>query len=477
MKKILYLILIAIFFCSCSKKATEIPITTSSQEALQLFVDGRENLENLKTADAAELFDEAIQKDPNFAKAYMYRAFSGGGYQIFRKNLDKAVELIDQVSEGEKHEILYTKAGADGDGAQQKAELDTLLQLFPVDKRVHDYAGNYYYYTAQDYDKALQQYQRTIAIDPEYPPVYNSMAYLYIDMNNYDKAEESFQKYIELIPDESNPYDSYAEFLLRQGKHEESIQQYQKAYDTDPSFPIALSGIGNNYIFMGDFEKGREYYQKYFDQAQNLNQKMGAISLKAVSYVHEGKTEEAIKSLEERAALAKEKKSPNFVANSYDNALFVLDEAGESEAAAEYLDKLDSFIDTAAFKEVDRKTAKYYAMVDRFYHYIMNNKLEEANNVAVKCKQLAEERQNPEEIQELNLVLGMLKTKEKNYDQALEHLEGADRESPYTWYWQAVAYEESGNVEKAQDLYKNVANCTDNGMDLAVVREKAKEKV
>lgn len=475
--KTLCLILLVIFIFSCAQKATEIPITTTSKEALQLFIDGRENLENLKTADAAELFEKAIQKDPNFAKAYMYRSFSGGGYQIFWNNLDKAVELIGQVSEGEKHEILYTKADADGDGAQQKAELDTLLVLFPDDKRVHDDAGNYYYYVAQDYDKALQHYQRTIGIDPAYPPVYNSMAYLYIDMNNYDEAEKSFQKYIELIPDEPNPYDSYAEFLLRQGKYEESIQQYQKAYDTDSSFPIALSGIGNNYIFMGDYEKGREYYQKFLDQARNLNQKMGAIFLKAVSYVYEGKTADAINSLEERVALALEKTSPNYVASSYDNAVFVLDEAGESEAAAEYLDKLDSLVDTAAFKEVDRKTFRYYAMVDRCYHYTMNNNLEEADSVAEKCKQLAEERQNPVEIQYLNLVLGMLEIKEKNYDQALEHLAAADKESPYTWYWQAVAYEGSGKIEKAQDIYRKVAKCTDNGMDLAVVRGKAKEKV
>jgi tetratricopeptide (TPR) repeat protein len=475
--KTLYLVLIVIFIFSCSQKAAEIPITTTSTEALQLFIDGRENLENLKTADAAELFDKAIQKDPNFAKAYMYRAFSGGGYQIFRKNLDKATELIDQVSDGEKHEILYAKADADGKGTQQKAELDTLLMLFPDDKRVHDYAGNYYYYVAQDYDKALQHYQRTIGIDPAYPPVYNSMAYLYIDMNNYDEAEKSFQKYIELIPDEPNPYDSYAEFLLRQGKHEESIQQYQKSYEVDPSFSIALSGIGNNYIFMGDFEKGREYYQKYFDQARNLNQKMGAIFLKAVSYVHEGQTEGAIKSLEERAALAIEKKSPNFVTSSYDNAVFVLDEAGAPKEAAEYLDKLDNFIETASFKEVDRKTFRYYAMVDRCYHYTMNNNLEEADSIVVKCKQLAEERQNPEEIQYLNLVLGMLEAKKKNYDQALEYLAGADKESPYIWYWQAIVFEESGNIDKAQDLYRKVANCTNNGMGLAIVRGKAKGKV
>ena len=222
MKRILVVSFILLSFFCCTQKPVlpegEIPITTSSDEALQLFFEGRELSENLKSPQAAELFDKAIALDSDFAKAYLYRAFSGGGYKVFRGNLDKAVALVDKISEGEKHEILYAQANADNDGAKQKMHLDKMLEIFPEDKRVHDIAGDYFYYNPQDYEKALMHYKKVVELDPSFAPSYNSMGYLLRDMENYTEAETAFQKYIELIPNEANPYDSYAEFLIEQGR-------------------------------------------------------------------------------------------------------------------------------------------------------------------------------------------------------------------------------------------------------------------
>ena len=49
-------------------------------------------------------------------------------------------------------------------------------------------------------------------------------------------------------------------------------------------------------------------------------------------------------------------------------------------------------------------------------------------------------------------------------------------ESPYTWYCEAIALEKNGKNDKAKKLYDKIANCNDNGFDLALVRSKAKEK-
>jgi tetratricopeptide (TPR) repeat protein len=467
-----------LFSCAQQSGLTvgEIPITTVSDEARQLFLQGWEKQDNLKAYEAADLFDEAIQKDPNFARAYLFRAYSGGGYKIYRENLAKAQELMDKVSDGEKHEILFTLAFADGEGEKQKVELDKLLADFPNDKRVQENAGNYYYYTAQDYNKALTHYNRAIEIDPKLPPVYNSMGYLYIDMEDYTQAEKAFQKYIELIPDEPNPYDSYAEMLLMQGRFDESIIQYEKAIGTDPSFALAYSGIGDNYIFKANLDKAREYYQLYFDNAKNLNQKMESLFLKATSYVHEGNIEEAIKVWEERATLGEDNQSPNFVISSYNMAVFTLDEVDKFNEGKAYLVKVIDYINTTEMHEADRKTNQFYAGLYRCYHGTMTDDLESADKEATECQQLAETRKNPVEIQTLHLFLGMLETKKKNYDQAMIHFSKADLENPYVWYSTAIAYEKGDKKDKAKKIFQKVANSSDNGMGLATVRKRAKEK-
>jgi tetratricopeptide (TPR) repeat protein len=481
MKRILVVSFILLSFFCCTQKPVlpegEIPITTSSDEALQLFFEGRELNENLKSPQAAELFDKAIALDSDFAKAYLYRAFSGGGYKVFRGNLDKAVALVDKISEGEKHQILYAQANADNDGAKQKMHLDKMLELFPEDKRVHDIAGNYFYYNPQDYEKALMHYKKAVELDSSFAPSYNSMGYLLRDMENYTESETAFQKYIEIIPDEANPYDSYAEFLIEQGRFDESITQYQMAFDMDNEYVMAFVGIGDNYVFKEEFDKARENYQKSFDMAFNLNQKMSALFWEAVSYVHEENLDKAVETFQKRVDLAMENASPNFVVFSHLPTMYFLTEAGQFDKGEAFLDKADAFIETAELKEADRKSYKLYAGLDRCYFNIMKGELEKAESDVQTWMQLVEERKNPDEKQFLHMILGILETKKNNFDGALEHFGNADLENPYIWYWKAIALEKSGDGEQAMKMYSKVTNSYRNGIGLAVILIKAEKKV
>jgi len=73
------LIISPLLFISFNLSAlpVEVPITTNSVEALNLFLRGREKFEDVEFTSATTLFDEAIQKDPNFAITYLYRSQSG----------------------------------------------------------------------------------------------------------------------------------------------------------------------------------------------------------------------------------------------------------------------------------------------------------------------------------------------------------------------------------------------------------------
>ena len=105
----------------------EMSITTSSKEALKLFFEGRDKVDNIERDAGFILLDKAIELDPDFAMAYIYR----GG----RRNTEKAVSLIDKVSEGEKHFILWFQAYYNSNGEEIKKQIDALLKLYPDDKR------------------------------------------------------------------------------------------------------------------------------------------------------------------------------------------------------------------------------------------------------------------------------------------------------------------------------------------------------
>lgn len=473
-----FIILLILIGCNnVGTDSNEIPITTSNDEALQLFLDGRDLTEKLKTPQAAKLFDKAIESDPQFALAYLYRSTSGGGYEVFRENLTKAVELSNNVSEGERHLILYNQANADNDGVKQTAELESLLKLFPEDKRVQQQAGIYYYYTIQNYDKALDHYNKSLELDPNYAPAYNNLGYLQYSMGNYTEAEQAFKNYISLMPDEANPYDSYAEFLLKQGRYDESIDQYQKAIDVDPEFVIALYGIGNNYDFKMDYENARNYFQQLFDKAQNINQKSEALFSMATSYAFEGNIPKVIETLESRAEFGKQENNPGFVFNSKLWAAGILDEKGKFEEAGKYYTEIEEFIESADLNKADLETYRVYLGLFKCSHNILKGELDKAETGLAECQTIVETRKDPSEIQTLNLFKGMFEAGRKNYKAALDYYKAADKESPYVWFYEAAAYEMDGNLEAARKCYQKVADCNDHRIDVAIIQVRAREKL
>lgn len=288
---------------------TEVPITTSSKEALELFLEGREKFELAEDDAAAELFDQAIAKDPNFAMAYFYRADTVGGFNVWRENFEKAMSLSDKVTEGERLYITFGKAWGGGDNAKAKENVAKLLELYPSDKRVLLDAGAFYADVDNDFEKAIQYYQKLLEIDDEFAPAYNYIGGAYVGLDNLDAAEEAYKKYAELIPNRPDPHDSLAWLLKDRGEYDESIEQYKKAHETDPSYIWALRGIGQNYIFKGDFAKARELYQMMYDEAPNINAKFNSLLWKSVSYLHEGNTQDALKALDEYQALGEEDKN------------------------------------------------------------------------------------------------------------------------------------------------------------------------
>ncbi len=454
----------------------EITVTTSSKEAMDLFLAGRDKIENLELTSAAPLFDKAIQKDPEFALAYLYRAQSGGGYNVFRQNLDKAVSLSPKASEGERLIISYYHAFADGNGEKQKESLDKLLSTFPSDKRVESIAGEYYY-GINDFQQALTHFKKASEIDKNFAPVYNMIGYCEEGLNSFPEAEAAFQTYIKLIPTNPNPYDSYAELLLKMGKYDESIAQYKKALDKDPSFTTSLAGIGNNYVFKGDFASARKYFQDYYDKSTAINGKLDALYQKAVSYIYEGKHEEAVKAFDDFRTLAEKENLVPSAINSYAAQGFTATEGGNPKEGREYFQKATDLLAKSTLPESTKENITMNSLFWKFYYLTANNELDKAQAAADECKAKVESRKNPNEEMFFNTLLGIFEVKRGNFDKAINYFSKGDNQDPLTWYYNAVAYSKNGDKENAAKLFSKVSKWNESSMNLAFVRKDAMEEL
>lgn len=442
-------VLCIIFVPALRAQNKEMPLT-GSKEAVALFLQGREKVENLE--DPGTLFDQAIEKDPNFALAYL---FAGRTNADFQKNVAKAVSLADKVSPGEREWILAVKAQNEGNLPERKAHLEKLVQLHPDDPRAHEQMG-YYYRSIGDNATALQHFQDAARLDKKYAPAYNDIGYANMGLGKYADAETAFKNYINLIPKNPNPYDSYAEMLMKTGRYDDSIAQYNKALATDPAFFNSYRGLGNNYVYKGDYAKARESYQKMYDKAPDDGGRDLALASLMNSYVAEGQIDKAMEVSTRRSQLAEKGADIPSLIGIYSNAGFVLLEAGKLDDAAKQLEKADQLRADPSLPAAYRENQRFGTMMGSARLLIARGQFDQARAKLDEVKQFVATRNNPNMERNYNQVAGMLELKQKNYAKAIEYLSKANPNDPYTLYYTATAYEGAGDTKKAADLYGKV---------------------
>jgi tetratricopeptide (TPR) repeat protein len=185
----------------------KVPITTSSEDARQLYLQGRDLTEKLRATDAYPLFEKAVAKDPQFALGFLGMANAAPTNKTFFAALAKAVALADKVSEGERLMIRGLEAGVNSDPEGQVRLYAKLVELYPGDERAVTLLGNVYF-GRQNYPTAIQYLSRATDIAPDFTQPYNQLGYAYRFEGKYPEAEKTFKKYIELLPGDPNPYDS-----------------------------------------------------------------------------------------------------------------------------------------------------------------------------------------------------------------------------------------------------------------------------
>src|SRR5687767_4439874 len=115
----------------------KIPITTSSTEARDLYVKGRDLVEKLRLTDGRKLYEQAVAKDKDFAMGHVGLANTAGTTKEFFDALARAVALAPKASEGERLLIKGLDAGARNDVAGQREHYTKLAAAFPDDERAH----------------------------------------------------------------------------------------------------------------------------------------------------------------------------------------------------------------------------------------------------------------------------------------------------------------------------------------------------
>jgi Tfp pilus assembly protein PilF len=214
---------------------------TTDPEAYQLYLKGRyywgkrtqESLEKAK-----DYFNQAIEKDPNYALAYVgladyYYVLSDyapvSAVEVGSKAravAQKALAIDDTLAEA--HAVL---AGADQnlwnwDAAER--EYRHALELDPNNGSAHQWYGLYLSGIGRA-EEALTQFKRALEGDPLNLTFNANLAIGYRDARQYDPALDQFKKTIEIDPNYASAHENLANTYRDMGKYDLWLEEWRKA--------------------------------------------------------------------------------------------------------------------------------------------------------------------------------------------------------------------------------------------------------
>jgi tetratricopeptide (TPR) repeat protein len=452
----------------------KIPITTTSDEARQLYVQGRDLAEKLRATDARTLYEQAVAKDKDFALGYLGLANTAGTTKEFIDGVTRAASFAGKVSEGERHMLLGLEAAMKGNPELTRTHYSELVRMYPNDERAQNLLATFHF-GRQEYETAVSHYVKATTINPSFSPPYNQMGYAYRFLERFPEAESAFKKYIELIPGDPNPYDSYAELLMKMGRFDDSIKNYEKALSIDGNFIASYIGIGNNYLAMGQPAKARTAFAKIGTVARSNGERRQARFWAAASYVHEGAPDKAIEELKAGSALSEADKDFAAIAGDLNLSADILREAGRlDEAKAKYAESVAAINKALVPEEVKENGRRNYLFEQGRLAVAMNDLTAAKAKSAEYAKQVAVKK-IPFEVQQQHELTGLIAFAEKQAPAAAKEFSQANQQDPRIMYLTALALRSSGDAARAATLASKAAKFNGLNFNYGFVREKARK--
>lgn len=247
-------------------------------DAYQSYLLGRYYW-NQRTANGLALsgkyFQDAIQKDPNFALAY-----SGlSDYYAF-------LTLIGGP------EILPPRQAM----AQSKNAAIKALQLDDTSAEAHTSMGHVLHNYDWDFAKAESEFQRAIELNPNYSTAHHLYAHLLMQMGRTDEGLREARRALELDPLSPFINNGLARQYYLARQYDKAIEQCLRATQIDPSYLPARILIGLAYVQIGKASEAVSALEQARDMAPTLPM---AHALLAYAYVHVGRKADAQQELAE----------------------------------------------------------------------------------------------------------------------------------------------------------------------------------
>jgi tetratricopeptide (TPR) repeat protein len=147
--------------------------------------------------------------------------------------------------------VIYNNRGTAYD---DKGDYDRAIQDFneaihlDPNAEIAYYGRGYAYKKKGDYDRAIQDFNEAIHLNPNFERAYYDRGNAYIDKDDYVRAIQEFDDAIRLNPKDENAYNNRGVAYERKGDYGHAIQDYNQAILLNSNYTVAYVNRGSAYF-------------------------------------------------------------------------------------------------------------------------------------------------------------------------------------------------------------------------------------
>ena len=225
---------------SGTEQASVAKVGTKDAEAYQFYLKGRYRLEKLTQEDykaAAEFFDKAVARDPNYAAAYAgladvytYQAYYG---YSGREAIDKARTLARRA-----------------------------LELDPQNPEAHISLASVDMFFFRNFSEAEAEIRKGLALDPSSAYAHEVSCWFDAEMGRPQEGITECRKAVELDPLSLLYNTGLAQAYYNNRDYTQAIEQANKTLEINPKHVDAVESLGDAYEQMGNYKQAMEQWIK-----------------------------------------------------------------------------------------------------------------------------------------------------------------------------------------------------------------------
>ncbi|UCE18629.1 MAG: protein kinase [Gemmatimonadota bacterium] len=191
---------------------------------------------------AVQMFERAIELDPNFALAFA--DLSRSHSRMYHWGYDRTPERL----------------------ARAKAAVDDALKLQPDLPQAHRALGLYYYWGHLDYDRAFQEFSLALTSLPNDPDLFADIAYIWRRQGRYEQAIKNQKQAVKLNPQDSNTITQLAISYMDIRRYSDAVSWCNRSISLAPDQQMAyLIKALCYWAWKGELDKSRAVLEEIPD--------------------------------------------------------------------------------------------------------------------------------------------------------------------------------------------------------------------